>query len=217
MTRVLVASHSPVVRAGLEALLGSSLALDVVGSGDASPSALSAQVERLRPDVVLLELDQPEDDTGAVPFLTFGRDRAPGTVLLVADADAAWAADALRAGVSAMLPRDAAAGEIIAAVEAAAAGLVVVHRDLADALWPALTAQAARLTAAEAGQQPLTPRETQVLACLAEGLGNKHIAARLHISEHTVKSHVAAVFAKLHAASRAEAVALGARYGLIML
>jgi DNA-binding CsgD family transcriptional regulator len=65
--------------------------------------------------------------------------------------------------------------------------------------------------------QPLTPREIEVLGMLAEGLGNKTIARRLGISEHTVKFHVGSILAKLDASSRTEAVTLGARRGLIML
>ena len=65
--------------------------------------------------------------------------------------------------------------------------------------------------------QPLTPREVEVLGMLAEGLANKNIAARLGISEHTVKTHVASILTKLDAFSRAEAVAIGARQGLILL
>src|SRR5919202_458193 len=71
--------------------------------------------------------------------------------------------------------------------------------------------------AAATSNQPLTPRELEVLGMLAEGLGNKIVAARLGISEHTVKTHVASILPKLDAGTRAEAVAIGARLGLIML
>jgi DNA-binding NarL/FixJ family response regulator len=66
-------------------------------------------------------------------------------------------------------------------------------------------------------QQPLTPREIEVLGMIAEGLGNKIIAARLGISDHTVKFHIASIFAKLNAGSRTEAVTIGIRQGLIMI
>ncbi|MGH8704226.1 MAG: response regulator transcription factor, partial [Burkholderiales bacterium] len=124
-------------------------------------------------------------------------------------------ADALRAGVRAVLPRAAAPAEIIAAIEAVAAGLVVLHPDGLEAL-PPRPAGAAPPSASEA-DQPLTARETEVLAMLAEGLGNKLIAARLGISEHTVKFHVASIFAKLGAGTRTEAVTIGVRRGLIMI
>jgi DNA-binding NarL/FixJ family response regulator len=117
----------------------------------------------------------------------------------------------VRAGARAVLPRTASADAIIAAVEAAAAGLVVLP---ADAL-----VEAAHATTAHAMTSPeaLTAREAQILALLAEGLVNKQIAARLGISRHTVKTHLAALFHKLGVSTRAEAVAAGARAGVILL
>jgi DNA-binding NarL/FixJ family response regulator len=85
----------------------------------------------------------------------------------------------------------------------------------ADLVSAARGPQAPR--AAGAPTQPLTRREIEVLGMLAEGLANKNIAARLGISEHTVKTHVASILTKLDAFSRAEAVAIGARQGLILL
>jgi DNA-binding NarL/FixJ family response regulator len=129
-----------------------------------------------------------------------------GGVPTVALIGAGTGAAALRAGARGALPRESGPEEIAAAVQAVAAGLLVVHPDLADAADPAHAAGA-----------PLTPRERQVLSMLADGLGNKTIAARLGISDHTVKAHVAAVFEKLGVSTRAEAAALGLRRGLIAL
>ena len=98
-------------------------------------------------------------------------------------------------------------------MEAAAAGLVAIPADLAGTLRPS-QARARLLTAAATA---LTPREVDVLRMLAEGLGNKHVAARLGISEHTVKTHVTSIFEKLGVSTRAEAVATGVRVGLILL
>jgi DNA-binding NarL/FixJ family response regulator len=118
-----------------------------------------------------------------------------------------------RSGVRAVLPRQATAEEVIAAIEAAAAGLVVLHPDSADALQ-AVPSSAGRAWSAA---QPLTPREAEVLAMMAEGLANKIIASRLSISEHTVKFHIASIFAKLGASSRTEAVTIGVRTGRVMI
>jgi DNA-binding NarL/FixJ family response regulator len=123
-------------------------------------------------------------------------------------------ADALRAGARAVLPSDVPPDQLLAALEAAAAGLIVVHPAEVNAMFPA-TEPASRTIAELA--EPLTPRENEVLQMLASGLANKEIAARLVISEHTVKFHVASILGKLGAASRTEAVSLGIRRGLVLL
>ena len=132
----------------------------------------------------------------------------PPIVLL---GEPAWSAHALRLGVRAMVPPDAPSAEIIAAVYAAAAGVALVDpRDLEAWLGGTTVAPVA-----ETG--PLTPREAEVLAMMSEGAANKTIAWKLNISEHTAKFHVASVLAKLNAGTRAEAVALGVKRGLLLL
>ena len=141
--------------------------------------------------------------------------RTPAFVLLADTPSLPWTAEALRAGARSVLPHDATPDEIIAALEAAAAGLVTLPAELIIDLVSATRGTATR--AAGPPTQPLTRREIEVLGFLAEGLANKNIAARLGISEHTVKTHVASILTKLDAFSRAEAVAIGARQGLILL
>ena len=121
------------------------------------------------------------------------------------DDPATQAPAALRAGARAVLRRDASPEELLAAIEAVGAGLIVLHPEALP-----------RPSAPRAGE-PLTRREREILTLLADGLGNKVIAARLGISDHTVKAHVGAIFDKLHVGTRAEAVALGLRLGLIAL
>ena len=140
-------------------------------------------------------------------------------MVLLADTTAgSTPAQWLRRGVRAVLPRDAEPREIHAAIEGVAAGLIVVPvADLA-----ALVGNSARSTPRFTNQLqprtiPLSPRETEILSLMAEGLVNKIIAARLGISEHTVKTHIASIFQKLDAETRAEAVAIGARSGVILL
>jgi len=110
-----------------------------------------------------------------------------------------------------VVSRTASADAIAAAVEAAAEGLVVLPP---DALTEVPAGTAAR---SAAPPEALSAREAQILALLAEGLVNKQIAARLGISRHTVKTHLAALFHKLGVSTRAEAVAAGARAGVILL
>jgi DNA-binding NarL/FixJ family response regulator len=138
-------------------------------------------------------------------------------VLLTDATDPRFATLGLRAivrdGVRAVLPRESGADEIIAAVEAAAAGLVALPVDLAEEL---IADEEPRAVAAPTNGV-LTPREREVLSLLAQGLANKSIAPRLGISEHTVKAHVASIFEKLGAGTRAEAVVMAARLGILLL
>ena len=200
MTRLLIAAPSAVVRAGLETLVAGDPAVEVTGS-----FADLSSVEALRPDVVLAalpveELAPPADGV------------APAIVLLSADAQPAWSSEVLRLGVRAMLPRDAAPAEVLAAVEAASTGLAVVDPHDLEALLAA-----SNPTAASAESSVLTPRELEVLRWMAEGAANKNIAWKLGISEHTVKFHVASILAKLNASTRTEAVAIGIRKGMILI
>jgi DNA-binding NarL/FixJ family response regulator len=110
-----------------------------------------------------------------------------------------------------VLPLRASAEEIAAALDAASAGLVAMPRSLVGVQAPTRVAPRVAPLAA------LTPRETEILGLLATGLGNKTIAVRLGISEHTVKSHVTSLFGRLGVSTRAEAVAAGVRLGILML
>ncbi|MBL8210791.1 MAG: response regulator transcription factor [Bryobacterales bacterium] len=121
-------------------------------------------------------------------------------------------AGAIRDGARAVLSLDVTPEELRAAVHAAAAGLVTVPAAQAMAL-----VGAAVETPRQGLAETLTPRETEILRLLATGIANKEIAARLAISEHTVKAHIASVLGKLHAGSRTEAVSIGLRQGLILL
>ena len=238
MTRVLVAAASTVTRAGLEAILARDPALIVVGNADAStPDTLAAEVAAHDPEVVLLELPSMADEESMnnVQMLIGGTADAGmadiGVVVLTDDASPGRLIDALHHGVRGLLPRGATANEILAAVTSAAAGLVclppewlaVLHDDAAlTPSSPQRTGDGASLVGtvqprSGSATPPLTPRELDVLRLIAEGLANKQIAARLGISDHTVKFHIGSVFAKLEASTRAEAVAIGARRGLIVV
>jgi len=205
--RVLVAAASGVIRAGLESLVQASPALELAGS-ESDLASLASAVERQKPDVILADFDVQLEELGAELLAL-----SP-IVLLVNNPGGSWIADSLRAGVRAILPRDVAVSEIVAAIQAAAAGLIALHPADVSTLLP--VSRAERSTATSEGEA-LTPRELDVFTMLAEGAGNKTIAWKLGISEHTVKFHVASIMSKLNAASRTEAVTIGIRKGLIML
>jgi DNA-binding NarL/FixJ family response regulator len=158
-------------------------------------------------DVVLLDVPSAREASAAI-----ARGFAEPTIVLVDDPNADLTFAALRAGAAAVLARQSDAHELLAAVEAVRAGLLVLDASARDALGPAATVSAAASRA-----EALTDREHEVLAMLANGWSNHRIAARLAISDNTVKAHVAAILAKLGATTRTEAVTLGIRLGLVML
>jgi DNA-binding NarL/FixJ family response regulator len=210
----MVTADNLIVRAGLESIISANPALEVVGSS--SSVATVELLEELQPDVVLLEWLGADDEPVSEKLLAKDTGQSvPALVVLADNANNDWATDALSKGVRALLPRSATAEEIVAAVVAAAAGLVVLHPEVVDSLLPVKEFPARALPTSPI--QALTPREIEVLGMLALGLGNKTIAKRLSISEHTVKFHVSSIFSKLNASTRTEAVTLGARLGLIML
>ena len=209
MIRVLVVARSDLERTGLEALLGSRGHV-AVGGGSATLPEARGRIEETAPGVVLALVERG----GEPPRLALTPDALASAPVLVLVGEAlprGWAVRAVRSGARAVLPRSASADAIVAAVEAAAAGLVVLPADTLAELPQGTAAGTA------APPEPLTAREAQILALLAEGLVNKQIAARLGISRHTVKTHLAALFHKLGVSTRAEAVAAGARAGMILL
>jgi NarL family two-component system response regulator YdfI len=211
VTTVLIVAPTAIARAKLAAVVGASKTLSpVVGAADLS---LPEHVEAAQYDVLLVDLGS---ERAAAWLRNLGAEPVPpAIVLLTEEARRPLGAEALRAGVRAVLPRHASGEEIIAAIEAAAAGLIVIHPDTVGALQPGPSASTR--AGVVIARQPLTPREIEVLGMIAEGLGNKIIAARLGISEHTVKFHIASIFVKLNARSRTEAVTIGVRQGLLMI
>jgi two-component system, NarL family, response regulator YdfI len=167
---------------------------------------LSQTPSEISGDVLLIEIGDSRDHEWRVLA-----DLQIPTVLLLDSTDSALVSSALRAGIRGAIQADATAEEIEGAVYAVHAGLVVTHvASLADLLPEAQPF-------AEELAEPLSDRELEVLELLVEGLSNKLVAHRLSISEHTVKTHVASIFAKLGVSSRTEAVSQSIRRGLVMV
>jgi DNA-binding NarL/FixJ family response regulator len=214
--RVLVAARRPTARAGLVAVLRLAGDLEVVGEV-ANAGDLLAVAPALTPEVVLVELESAEEKLAAAT-ISLARDTPGLMVVVVADADRAWIAGAIRRGIRGVLEREVDSAAIIAAIHAAAQNLLVLPPAMAQGLLtPESLGHATTTPASPSMPEFLTPREVEVLRLVSEGLGNKGIAQRLKISDHTVKFHVAAAMTKLGAASRAEAVATAVRRGLILL
>ncbi|HKO55584.1 MAG TPA: response regulator transcription factor [Thermoanaerobaculia bacterium] len=193
MTRIVIVDDHPVVREGLVAALRGVEVLGAFGSAD---EALRA---RLRPDVVLLDLELPgTSGLDAIP-----RFDAPVVVLTAYGSDEDIDR-ALAAGAKGYLLKGAPLDDIERAIAAVAAG--------ESFLDPRVTS---RLLAARSTRERLTPREREVLALVAAGKSNKEIASALGIAERTAKFHVTAILAKLRAENRAQAVAIAAERHLI--
>ncbi len=205
MIRIFVAADARRSRDALQAAVESAQDLELAGA--TSVDEALGRFGSAEPFVAIV--DAPELETAYQVIET----RVPLVVL--ADAPREEIFELLRAGANAVLPRDTDPSVAVAAARAAAAGLVAVLREAAPALASAESARSWRVD--EDPSPHLSPREREVLRLLAAGTGNKGIALRLAISEHTVKFHVASILAKLHASSRTEAVTEGIRRGLVML
>jgi len=203
--RVLVVGEDPLARSGLVALLVGTDGLTV--TGQAAPEDAAALMRTSDAEVVLWDtgIESPAD-------LESLQDVAEGArpALVVLTGEESRVPELLGAGARGVLAREVDGPRLLAALQAAALGLVVVDERLSAG---ALRRQAA----AEPLLEPLTPRELEVLRLIGQGLSNRMIAERLAISEHTAKFHVNAILGKLGAQTRAEAVALGVRSGLLLL
>jgi DNA-binding NarL/FixJ family response regulator len=212
LIRVLVWAKPAVTRAGLEAIVEADARFQVAGAGSRTVDLLAA-VRQFAPDVVLL--DSPDTPVARVLHGLGDPAASPVFVVLLEPARRIDVLHALRAGVRAVLARDAHPREITAALEAAHDGLALFSAEILEVLLPN-TMELAGDGELPPGE-PLSERESEVLALMAEGAGNKEIAARLHISEHTVKFHVSSILNKLGAATRTEAVTRGYKEGLILM
>jgi NarL family two-component system response regulator YdfI len=210
--RVFLIAASPLARAALQNRLKAQ-SVKVVG-GAASIDALASDLSDAQADILLIDAagEPPEAIIESLADSDLAAE-IPIVVLTEASAPAA-SVQALHAGIRAMLPSEISTDQLIAALQGAAAGLVILHPSEIPAAFP-VSAPASQPLADL--PEPLTRREREVLQMLAAGLANKEIAARLNISDHTAKFHVAAILGKLGAATRTEAVALGIRRGLVLL
>ena len=204
--RVLIADDHGVVREGLRTYLQLQDGLEVVGeAGDGEEAVREA--ERLRPDVILMDLVMPKlDGVGAMREL---RERLPRTrvIVLTSFADDERLLPAVRAGAAGSLLKNVQPAELARAVRLAHAGETLLDPSVATRLVDAIAE-------APAERAQLTPREEEVLALIARGLSNKRIAFQLGLSEKTVKTHVAHVLSKLGVADRTQAAVYAVRTGI---
>jgi NarL family two-component system response regulator LiaR len=205
--RVLVVDDHAVVREGLRTFLELQDGIEVAGEAADGEEAIEA-AERLRPDVVLMDLVMPAlDGLAAMRAL---RERVPGArvIVLTSFADDDKLLPALRAGAAGYLLKNAEPQELARAVRAANAGEALLDPHVAARLVDALAGEKEPL-------DRLTPREREVLQLIGRGFSNKRIAQELRLSEKTVKTHVGHVLAKLGVDDRTQAAVFAVRAGLI--
>jgi len=217
VTTVLLADDQPLLRTGFRMILSAEPDLQVVGEAGDGESAV-AQARRLRPDVVLMDIRMPgmdgiqatralagpgvEDPIKVLILTTFGLDE--------------YVVESLRAGASGFLLKDAPAEDLVEAIRIVAAGDALLAPSVTRRL---LDRVASRLPPANENAIPalaeLTERELEVLKLMARGLSNAEIAAKLFVSETTVKTHVSRVLGKLDLRDRVQAVILAYETGLV--
>jgi NarL family two-component system response regulator LiaR len=207
--RVLVVDDHAVVREGLRTFLELQDGIEVAGEAADGEEAIAA-AERIRPDVVLMDIVMPRLD--GVAAMRALRERVPTArvIVLTSFLDDDKLLPALRAGAAGYLLKNAQPQELARAVRAAHAG-----EALLDPVVAARVVEAFGEDGAEEPLDRLTPREREVLQLIGRGFPNKRIALELDVSERTVKSHVGQVLAKLGVSDRTQAAVLAVRVGLV--
>jgi DNA-binding NarL/FixJ family response regulator len=212
MIRVLLVDDQQLVRAGLRALLGEEMDIDVAGDAADGQRAV-ADVARLSPDVVLMDVRMPVlDGIEATRRITASGSAARIVILTTFDLDE-YVFLALRAGASGFLLKDAPGEEIVRAVRVAAAGNALLAPSVTRRLIERFSQRIPRVVVPSLGD--LTEREREVLLLVARGLSNAEIATQLFLSETTVKTHVAHMLDKLELRDRVQAVVLAYESGLV--
>ncbi|QKS87611.1 response regulator [Curtobacterium flaccumfaciens] len=216
MTRVMVVDDQQMFRVGLRAILQAQDDVEVVGEAANGAEAVVMAV-RLRPDVILMDVRMPElDGIEATRRITAAPAESPVRVVMLTTFDIDdYVFDALRAGASGFLLKDASAEELVQAVRTVAAGDALlaprVTRHLVEAFVAGPQPTAPRTEVLDV----LTDRERDVFLLMARGRSNGEIAAELFIAEQTVKTHVGRVLAKLQLRDRVHAVVLAYESGLV--
>lgn len=216
---VLLVDDQPLLRMGFRLILEGEDDLHIVGEASNGAEAVSL-VKELVPDVVLMDVRMPVlDGIEATRAISAAGSSARVIILTTFDVDE-YAFAGLQAGASAFLLKDAAPAELIHAIRVVASGDAVVAPRVTQRLLETYVRGAARPAPATSAPDPLlaelTPRETEMLEAMAEGLSNAEIAHRYYLSEATVKTHVRRILTKLHLRDRVQAVVYAYETGLVV-
>jgi len=215
--RTLVADDQEVVRAGFAALLGTQPDLTVVATASDGAEAVRLTAEHL-PDVVLMDVRMPVMDgiEATRQICAVAADTGPRLLILTTFDLDEYVYDAPDAGASGLLLKDVPAETLFEAVRVIAAGEALLAPAVTRRLIAEFARHRPRLEPRPDGLTALTPRETEILALVAEGLSNHEIADRLVLSDETVKTHVSHVLRKLQLRDRAQAVVVAYESGLVV-
>ncbi len=209
--KVLICDDQAIIRDGLEMLLKLEKDVEVVGQAQDGAEAVE-QTAQHQPDLVLMDLKMP--GMNGIEATRQIRARWPAIKVLVLTTydDDEWVFDAIRAGASGYLLKDTPREEVIKAIRGTVEGKSFVDPAVAGKLMGQVAGQQAQ--PASLITDKLTGREVDVLRLLARGLTNANIAARLHLSEGTVRNHISAIFAKLDVSDRTQAAVIAIQHGL---
>ena len=204
MIRVLIADDQDMVRAGFRMILDATEGITVVGEAANGRDAVTKALH-LRPDVCLFDIRMPElDGIEATTVIAGPEVDAPLNVVIITTFDLdEYVYGALKAGAIGFLLKNAGPEFLIAAIRAASNGESLISPEITTRLLEHVVVPNAPI---EAGENPLTERETEVIAAVARGLSNAEVAGELYVSVSTVKAHVASSMAKLGARNRVELV-----------
>ncbi|GAA0457141.1 DNA-binding response regulator [Actinoplanes capillaceus] len=212
--RVVIADDQALVRAGFRMILTAE-GIDVVAEAVNGLEAVEA-VRRTRPDVVLMDIRMPDlDGLEATRRIVADSDADPRVLMLTTFDLDHYVYDALTAGASGFLLKDVTPEHLVAAVRMVRSGDALLAPAITRRLVERFAGRPAAAPVQARDLETLTPREVEVLRLLAEGLSNAELAARLYLSEATVKTHVARILAKLSLRDRVQAVVLAYRSGLV--
>ncbi len=208
--RVLIVDDHPVTRDGLRTAFNMADEIEVVGEAASGEEAIRV-VEETKPDIVFMDVRMP--GMNGIQATRQIRENNPDTkvILFTIDESRASVAEAIQAGVSGYLLKDASVSELINAARQAMAGKAVIHPSLTQAFIE----EVQLVDRPSSPEAPLSPREVEILQKIAYGATTKEVADQLGISFHTVKTHLERIFEKLGANDRAQAVAIAIRQGLV--
>ncbi|MGW5410068.1 response regulator [Actinomadura geliboluensis] len=213
--RVLIVDDQELIRIGFRLFLQTRPELEVVGEAGDGREAVDRAAE-LRPDVVLMDVRMPRmDGVEATARLTAATDPPRVLILTTYDLDE-YVFGALRAGASGFLLKDAPRERLLEAIRVVHQGEALLSPSITRRLIEDYAGRADPVRPAPDLLAALTPREREMLLLVAQGLSNQEIAARLVVTEATVKSHVGSVFAKLHLRDRVQAVVLAYEHGIVV-